>query len=176
MNRVISVSVNNKAGVLNRITALFMRKGFNIQNLTVGVTETPGLSRITIVMNETDDAALEQVIKQLYKQIDVLKVTDLTQQPMVARELALIQVNSPVAQRSVITTIIEPFRASVIDVGRDTITVEATGKAEKIDALIALLRPYGIKELARTGLTALARDVAMVTEARRVSEGNVISI
>lgn len=153
-----------------------MRKGFNIQNLTVGVTETPGLSRITIVMNETDDAALEQVIKQLYKQIDVLKVTDLTQQPMVARELALIQVNSPVSQRSAITTIIEPFRASIIDVGRDTITVEATGKAEKIDALIALLRPYGIKELARTGLTALARDVATVTEARRVSEGNVISI
>lgn len=176
MNRVISIIVNNKAGVLNRITALFMRKGFNIQNLTVGGTEVPGLSRMTIVMNNMNDAALEQVIKQLHKQIDVLKVTDLTSEAMVARELALIQVNSPIQQRDWLTSLIEPFRANIIDVGRDTVTVQAVGSAEKVDALISLLRSFGIKELARTGLTALPRDIAAVTEARRVTEGHVISI
>ncbi|WAH38183.1 acetolactate synthase small subunit [Alicyclobacillus dauci] len=176
MNRIISVIVNNKAGVLNRMTALFMRKGFNIQNLTVGTTETPGLSRMTIVMSDTDETALEQVMKQLYKQIDVLKVTDLTDQPMVARELALIQVNSPLQQRATISSLIEPFRASIIDVGRDTITIQVTGKADKVEALIALLRPYGIKELARTGLTALPRDATAVSEGKRSTEGQILSI
>lgn len=176
MNRIISVLVNNKSGVLNRITALFMRKGFNIQNLTVGVTETPGLSRMTIVMNDTDEAALEQVMKQLYKQIDVLKITDLTGQAMVARELVLIQVNSPISQRALITSLIEPFRATIVDVGRETITVQATGDQEKIEALISLLRPYGIKEIARTGLTALPRDAGMLSEFRKSSESSVLPI
>lgn len=176
MNRIISVIVNNKSGVLNRITALFMRKGFNIQNLTVGVTETPGLSRMTIVMNDTDEVEIEQVMKQLHKQIDVLKVTDLTNQSMVARELILIQVSSPVQQRAHITSLIEPFRATIVDVGRDTITVQATGDQEKIEALISLLRPYGIKEMARTGLTALSRDTGAVAELKRSSEGQVLPI
>lgn len=131
---------------------------------------------MTIVMNEADDAALEQVIKQLYKQIDVLKVTDMTNQPVVARELALIQVNNPVQNRGVITSLIEPFRATILDVGKDTVTIQVTGKSDKVDALIGLLRPYGIKELARTGLTALMRDVAGVTEAKRVSEEHILTI
>lgn len=176
MNRVVSVIVNNKPGVLNRITALFMRKGFNIQSLTVGVTEVAELSRMTIVMSDTDDAALEQVIKQLYKQIDVLKVTDLTEEPMVSRELLLIQVNSPVAQRGLLTALIEPFRASIIDVGRDSITIQATGKTDKLEALIAILRPYGIRELARTGLTALPRDSAATSDSKRVADGQVLQI
>jgi len=175
MNRIVSVIVNNKPGVLNRITALFMRKGFNIQSLTVGVTETADLSRMTIVMNDTDDAALEQVMKQLYKQIDVRKVTDLTEEPMVSRELVLIQVNSPVSQRSGVTALIEPFRASIIDVSRDSITIQATGRTDKLEALIALLRPYGIRELARTGLTALARDTTGA-DGKGLADGQLLQI
>ncbi|WP_067618166.1 acetolactate synthase small subunit [Alicyclobacillus acidiphilus] len=176
MSPVLSVLVHNKPGVLHRITALFMRKGFNIQSLTVGITESPDVSRMTLVMSEMDEAALEQVMKQLHKQIDVLKVTDLTEEPMVARELVLIQVNSPVQQRSIIHALIEPFRANIIDVARDTVTIQVTGDTNKVEALIALLRPYGIRELARTGLTALPRDSVLGSDARRVSEGQVLPI
>ncbi|GMA56436.1 acetolactate synthase small subunit [Alicyclobacillus sacchari] len=176
MTPVLSVLVHNKPGVLNRITALFMRKGFNIQSLTVCITESPDVSRMTLVMSEMDEAALEQVMKQLHKQIDVLKVTDLTDTPMVSRELALIQVNSPIAQRATITSLIDPFRASIVDVGRDTVTVQVTGDADKIEALISLLRPYGIRELARTGLTALPREASSVSELRRLNESQVLPI
>lgn len=176
MNSVLSVIVNNKPGVLHRITALFMRKGFNIQSLTVGVTESPELSRMTLVMNDMEDAELEQVMKQLHKQIDVLKVTDLTHQPMVARELVLIQVNSPIAQRALLTSLIEPFRASIIDVARETITVQATGDTDKLEALIGLLRPYGIRELARTGLTAMSRDGSVLSDGRRTDAASFLPI
>lgn len=175
MNCVISVLVNNKTGVLNRITALFMRKGFNIQNITVGIAETEGQSRMTITVSDVDDLGVEQVMKQLHKQIDVLKVTDMTNQPMMIRELALIRVNSPQAQRAMLTTLIDPFRAAMIDVGRDTVTVQVAGRPEKVDALIALLQPYGIKELARTGITALVRDTHITQEALRV-KANTLTI
>ena len=158
MNRVLTVIVNNHMGVLNRITGLFLRRGFNIQSITVGETETEGLSRMTIVIDGDDERNVEQVIKQLHKQIDVLKVSDITDYPMVARELVLIRVNSPVSSRSELTSLIEPFRASIIDVSRETITIQATGDMTKIEALISLLRPYGIKDLARTGITAFTRD------------------
>lgn len=176
MTPVVSVLVHNKPGVLNRITALFMRKGFNIQSLTVGITDNPDVSRMTLVMSDIDTAALEQVMKQLHKQIDVLKVTDLTEEPMVARELALIQVNSPIQQRAIVHSIIEPFRANVVDVGRDTVTIQVTGETSKVEALIALLRPYGIRELARTGLTALQRESLVGSEVRRLGEGQVLPI
>lgn len=176
MNRILSVIVNNKAGVLNRITALFMRKGFNIQNITVGTTEVEGQSRITIVISDTDENTIEQVIKQLHKQIDVMKITDITNQPIVARELVLIQVNSPAQQRATLATLIDPFRARLIDVGRESVIVEAVGKPEKLDALIALLRPYGILELARTGLTALPRDSETAEEIARLSKTNALFI
>lgn len=176
MNRTVSALVNNKAGVLNRVTALFMRKGFNIQSITVGATEQEGVSRMTMVFADTDERDIEQIIKQLHKQIDVLKVVDITDQAMVARELALIQVSSKAETRSILLTIVEPFRASVIDVGRDTVMIQVIGKAEKIDAVIALLRPYGIKELARTGVTALPRDSATVDEVARLNKQNALSI
>jgi acetolactate synthase I/III small subunit len=176
MNRVLAVIVLNKAGVLHRVTALFMRKALNIQSITVGATEVEGQSRMTIVISDIDERGIEQAIKQLHKQIDVLKVSDITEEPIVARELALIQVNSPVQTRSVLATLIEPFRASIIDVGRETVTVQAIGKPEKVDALISLLRPYGIKELARTGATALRRDVETMFEVARVSKANVLPI
>jgi acetolactate synthase-1/3 small subunit len=175
MNRVISVLVNNKTGVLNRITALFMRKGFNIQNITVGIAETEGQSRMTITVTDVDEAGVEQVMKQLHKQIDVLKVTDMTNQSIMVRELALIRVNSPQTQRNMLSTLIEPFRATIIDVGRDTVTVQVVGRPEKIEAVIALLQPYGIKELARTGITALVRDTDTSQEAARF-KANALTI
>ncbi len=168
--------VLNKAGVLHRVTALFMRKALNIQSITVGATEIEGQSRMTIVLSDIDERGIEQAMKQLHKQIDVLKVTDITEESMVARELALIQVNSPVQSRSTLATLIEPFRASIIDVGRESVTVQAIGKPEKVDALISLLRPYGIKELARTGVTALRRDGDTTFEVSRVSRANAIPI
>lgn len=170
MNRILAVIVHNKSGVLNRVTTLFQQRGFNIQNITVGTTETEGLSRMTIVISDIDDHGIEQAMKQLHKQIDVLKVTDITEAPIMARELALIQVSSPVQNRAAITALIDPFRASIIDVGRDTVTIQAIGKPEKIDALLALLRPYGIKELARTGITALMRDSESVGEIARLKK------
>jgi acetolactate synthase-1/3 small subunit len=167
-NRILTVIVNNRMGVLNRITGLFLKRGFNIQSITVGPTETEGLSRMTIVLNVDDGRVIEQVVKQLHKQIDVLKVSDITNVPNVARELLLIKVNSSVQNRAEITTLIEPFRASIIDVGHESVTVQATGRPEKLDALIALLRPYGIKELARTGITVFPRDSETVNEIQKV--------
>ncbi|MCF8564946.1 acetolactate synthase small subunit [Alicyclobacillus tolerans] len=167
MNRVLTVIVNNQMGVLNRITGLFLRRGFNIQSITVGETETAGLSRMTIVINADDERNVEQVIKQLHKQIDVLKVSDITDVAMVARELVLIKVNSPLSTRAELNSLIDPFRASIIDVTRESVTVQATGDTDKIEALIALLRPYGIKELARTGLTAFTRDSDRMVEVAR---------
>ncbi len=175
MNRIVSVIVNNKPGVLNRVTALFMRRGFNIQSITVGSTEAEGQSRMTIVVADMDEPDIEQMMKQLHKQIDVLKVTQVTEQPMVARELALIRVHSPMQTRGVLSTMIDPFRATIIDVGLETVTIQAVGKPEKVDALIALLRPYGIKELARTGVTALSRDSDTVGEVARL-QANTLSI
>ncbi len=176
MNRTLTVIVNNHAGVLNRITGLFLRRNFNIQSIAVGETENPGLSRMTIVITADDDRAVEQVIKQLHKQIDVLKVSDITDLPMVARELVLIRVNSPVSTRAELTSLIEPFRASIIDVSRETITVQATGDTAKVEALISLLRPYGIKDLARTGLTGFTRDNDRANEALRSTKNTLVSI
>jgi acetolactate synthase-1/3 small subunit len=173
MNRILTVIVNNRMGVLNRITGLFLKRGFNIQSITVGTTETEGLSRMTIVLNVDDERVVEQVVKQLHKQIDVLKVSDITDVPHVARELLLIKVNSSPQNRAEITTLIEPFRASIIDVGRESVTVQATGRPEKLDALIALLRPYGIKELARTGITGFPRDSETVNEIAKVKQSTL---
>ncbi|WP_067934628.1 acetolactate synthase small subunit [Alicyclobacillus kakegawensis] len=172
--RILNVVVNNRTGVLNRITGLFLKRGFNIQSLTVSPSEIDGQSRMTIVLATGDERIVEQVIKQLSKQIDVLKVQDITDQPIVARELVLIRVHSPIPTRAELTSLIEPFRASVIDVGRDSVTIEATGKPEKIDALLALLRPYGIKELARTGLTSMTRDSETVQEIARFAKSNAL--
>jgi acetolactate synthase I/III small subunit len=172
MKRTLSVIVNNHVGVLNRITGLFLRKAFNIESITVGLTETKGISRMTLVVNVAEERTIEQMIKQLYKQIDVIKVTDITNQPSVARELVMIKVLSSPHNRSEITNLIQPFRAHIIDVGRESITVEATGDAEKIEALIELLRPYGIKELARTGVTAFKRGLEKSQDVTRIHKAN----
>lgn len=155
--RIVTATVHNSSGVLNRITGLFTKRQFNIESITVGQTETDGISKMTFVVSVEDDRQLEQLIKQLNKQIDVLKVTDITDQAIVARELALIKVMSNAQTRSEIKGIVEPFRASLIDISKDSVTVQVTGNSEKIEAIIDLLRPYGIKELARTGVTAFTR-------------------
>ncbi|WBL15839.1 acetolactate synthase small subunit [Sutcliffiella sp. NC1] len=155
--RIVSATVNNQSGVLHRITGLFTKRQFNIESITVGVTEIEGVSKMTFVVNVEDDRQVEQLIKQLNKQIDVLKVSDITEQAIVARELALIKVISNAQTRSEISGIVELFRASIIDVSRESVTVQVTGDSEKMDAIIDLLRPYGIKELARTGITAFPR-------------------
>lgn len=148
--------VEDKPGVLNRLASLFRRRGFNIDSIAVGHSETPGLSRITLVVDGTA-TMVEQVRKQLDKVIDIVKVSDLTESNMVARELALIKVNTTSATRSSIMQIVDIFRANIIDVGFDSVTVEVTGDEDKIDSLYNLLRGFGVKELARTGRIALVR-------------------
>lgn len=157
MKRIITATVQDRSGVLNRVTGLLLRRQFNIESISVGPTEMEGISKMTLVVEVEDEQKLEQVTKQLNKQIDVLKVSDITDKAIVARELALIKVSSTSQLRSEINGIIEPFRAAIIDVSRDSLAVQVTGKPDKIDALIELLRPYGIKELARTGMTAFLR-------------------
>lgn len=157
MKRIITARVRNRSGVLNRITGLLQRRQFNIESIAVGRTEQEGISKITFIVDVVDFQKLEQITKQLNKQIDVIKVADITDKAVVARELALIQITSNAELRSEIQGIIDPFRASVIDVSRDTISIQVTGNSEKVEALIELLKPYGIKDLARTGVTALLR-------------------
>lgn len=157
MKRIITLTVQDRSGVLNRVTGLLLRRQFNIDSISVGQTEIEGISKMTLVVEVEDEQKLEQVTKQLNKQIDVLKVSDITDKAVVARELALIRVTSSPQIRGEINGIIEPFRASIIDVSRDSLAIEVTGKPDKIEAVIDLLRPYGIKEISRTGLTAFIR-------------------
>jgi acetolactate synthase-1/3 small subunit len=157
MKRIITATVQDRTGVLNRVTGLLQRRQFNIESISVGPSETAGISKMTLVVEVEDEQRLEQVTKQLNKQIDVLKVSDITDKAIVARELALIKVASNSQLRSEINGIIDPFRALIIDVSKDSLAIQITGRPDKIDALIEMLRPYGIKEIARTGLTALQR-------------------
>lgn len=157
MKRIVTATVLNQSGVLNRVTGVLSKRQFNIDSITVGRTENEGISRMTIVVNVEDERQVEQLTKQLNKLIDVIKVSDITDQAIVARELVLIKVLSNAQTRSEIGGIVEPFRASIIDVSRESITIQVTGDTEKIEALIDLLKPYGIKEMARTGLTAFLR-------------------
>lgn len=159
MKHTISVLVNDQPGVLQRVSGLFGRRGYNIESITVGQSEEDGLSRMVIVTNG-DENTLEQIEKQLYKLLDVIKVVDLSSKPMVARELALIKVKSDPAERPEIMGVVETFRASVVDIGSTSLLVQAVGDTQKIDAMIELLKPYGIKELSRTGVTAMIRGNA----------------
>lgn len=156
MRHTLSVVVENKPGVLTRVASLFARRGFNIDSLAVGETEDPTLSRMTIVVN-ADERAFEQVTKQLYKLINVLKVQDLDPTDMIDRELVLFKVSATADRRHEIIEIANVFRAKIVDVGKATLTIEATGTTDKLAAMEDLLRAYGIKELARTGKIALAR-------------------
>ncbi|MDO8686050.1 MAG: acetolactate synthase small subunit [Clostridiales bacterium] len=152
----LSVLVENHAGVLSRVAGLFSRRGFNIDSLAVGVTENPDISRMTIVV-DGDDYTVEQVSKQLNKLIDVIKIKQLDNTDSVNRELALIKVNAQAAARSEIIQIVEIFRAKIVDVSKNTLTIEISGSSEKVSALEDMIRPFGIKEIVRTGMIAIER-------------------
>lgn len=153
----IVVMVENHPGVLNRVMSLFRQRSFNIESVSVGHTETAGISRMTFVL-EGDDRITEQVIKQLYKLLEVIKVTDVTGENLIQRELALIKVAATDRTRADIMRIAaDIYRARVVDASPDALILEATGPAEKIDALLTMIRPYGIKEVARTGAVAMVR-------------------
>ncbi|MHB1001749.1 MAG: acetolactate synthase small subunit [Armatimonadota bacterium] len=156
MQHTITVLVENRPGVLARVSGLFARRGFNIESLAVSITDDPSISRMTIVVNE-DDNVLEQITKQLHKLIDVIKVVDYQDIPIVQRELAMIKVNAEASNRAEIMQIVDIFRAKIIDISDKTFTIEVTGGVDKVDAIEKLLEPYGIPELVRTGRIALMR-------------------
>lgn len=158
MKHTISVLVENKYGVLARVASLFSAKGYNIDSLSVGETIDPEVSRMTIVVTG-DDTILEQIVKQLRRLIDVIKVVDLTQGTFIDRELVLIKVNADPSTRSDILTIVDIFRGNIVDVSPKSYTIEVTGDRDKIDALLSLLTPFGIREIARTGKVAMSRGV-----------------
>lgn len=157
MKHILSLLVENSAGCLARIAGLFSGRGFNIDNISVGSSEEAGLSRMTIV-TEGDDQIVEQITKQLNKIVDIVKVTDLTAISHVNRELALIKVNAAPETRSEIMQIVDVFRGKIIDISSNTLTIEATGSEDKVEAIISMLRPFGLKEVARTGRVALKRE------------------
>lgn len=160
MKHTLSVLVENKPGVLNRIAGLFARRGFNIDSLAVGETEDPKLARMTIMV-DAQDQPLEQVTKQLHKLINVIKITDLDPASSVDRELVMVKVKADATNRSEIMQIVEIFRAKIIDVSKTMLVIEVTGTREKVNAIMKLLRPFGIVELVRTGRIAMSRGTEL---------------
>ena len=153
MKHILSVLVENKPGVLSRVTGLISRRGFNIESLSVGPTEDPTMSRVT-----ANDVAYEQITKQLHKLISVHKITDLTNDAAIERELVLFKVNAQPDRRNEIIEIANVFRAKIVDVGRSSLTIEATGDESKLKGMEDLFRAYGIKEITRTGKIAMSRN------------------
>jgi acetolactate synthase-1/3 small subunit len=160
----LSVLVEDKPGVLARVAALFSRRGFNIESLAVGPTEHPTTSRMTIVVT-VDDLPLEQVTKQLNKLINVLKIVELDPDASVQRELLLVKVKADLTNRSHVLETVQLFRAKVVDVATDAVTIEATGTTEKLAALIKVLEPFGIRELVQSGMVAVGRGSRSMTGA-----------
>jgi acetolactate synthase-1/3 small subunit len=159
----LSVLVEDQPGVLARIAGLFARRGFNIESLAVGPTENSGVSRITIVVN-VEELPLEQVTKQLNKLINVIKIVELAPAQSVQRELMLVKVRADMETRSSVLETVQLFRAKVVDVAPDAVTIEATGNADKLDALLRVLEPFGIRELVQSGMVGLGRGSRSITD------------
>jgi len=172
MKHTISVLVEDEAGVLTRIAGLFARRGFNIESLAVGPAEQSGVARITMVV-PGDDQIIEQLTKQLYKLINVLKVQDITEVPSVERELMLMKINATSSTRAEILDLAQIFRARVVDVGDDSITIEVVGDPGKMVAIVQLLSRFGLREVARTGKIALIRESGVNTEYLKSMEAKV---
>ncbi len=166
MKHTLAVLVENKPGVLTRVAGLFSRRGFNIESLAVGVTENPDTSRMTIVVSG-DERVLEQVVKQLNKLIEVIRVSDISNDEAVHRELALIKVGVDSSTRAEVMQIVDIFRAKIVDVGVKSLVVEVTGDESKINAIEQLLRQFGIKEMVRTGKIAMNRGAKIVQVEKR---------
>lgn len=158
MKHILSVLVENKSGVLSRVIGLISRRGFNIESLTVAPTENITMSRMTIIV-DADEVAFEQITKQLNKLVSVYKINDLTDEDAIERELALFKVSAPAERRHEVIEIANLFRAKVVDVGKESLTIEATGDANKLGALEDLFRAYGIKQLTRTGKVVMSRGL-----------------
>ncbi|MBP7972484.1 MAG: acetolactate synthase small subunit [Candidatus Nanopelagicales bacterium] len=166
----LSVLVENKPGVLARVAALFSRRGFNIESLAVGPTEVPTISRMTIVVSVTG-LPLEQVTKQLNKLINVIKIVELEAPTTVSRELILVKVRADMETRSHVLETVNLFRAKVVDVAPDSVTIEATGATGKLEALLKMLEPFGIKELVQSGMVAMGRGPRSITDRSLRSAG-----
>jgi acetolactate synthase I/III small subunit len=159
----LSVLVENKPGVLTRIAGLFSRRGFNIDSLAVGPTEHPEVSRMTIVVS-VEESPLEQVTKQLNKLVEVIKIVELEGPGSVNRELLLVKVKTDAETRGQVLETVQLFRAKVVDVATDAVTIEATGSADKLDALLRVLEPFGIRELVQSGMVAIGRGARSITD------------
>ncbi|GGL85065.1 acetolactate synthase small subunit [Nakamurella endophytica] len=161
----LSVLVENKPGVLARVASLFSRRGFNIHSLAVGPTENPEVSRMTIVV-AVEELPLEQVTKQLNKLVNVLKIVELPPGGSVNRELVLIKIRADAATRSQVVTVVDMFRAHVVDVTTESMTIEAAGTTDKLDAMVKLLEPFGVREIVQSGMVALGRGPRSITSER----------
>ncbi len=170
MKHTLSVLVEDESGALSRIAGLFARRGFNIDSLAVGPAESPGISRLTMVV-DGDDQTLQQMTKQLDKLVNILDVLDLTNLPTVERELMLLKVSAPASERSVILDLVQIFRAKVVDVADEALTLEVVGDPGKLVAIEKLLKPYGIIEIARTGKVSLERASGVNTEMLKAASG-----
>ncbi|HVM72588.1 MAG TPA: acetolactate synthase small subunit [Anaerolineales bacterium] len=159
MEHTLVVLVEDKPGVLNRVASLFRRRAFNIESLTVGHTEQPGISRMTIVM-DGEQTIIERVTANLYKLVNVIQVADLAEMPSVSRDLALIKVSVNTTNRTEVMQLVEVFRSRIVDVANDSLIVEITGDEDKINSFVEVLRPFGILEMVRTGLVAMARGAS----------------
>ena len=160
---VLSLLVEDKPGLLTRVAGLFARRGFNIDSLAVGVTEVPGIARITVVV-DVEGLPLEQVTKQLNKLVNVIKIVELEQSASVQREHMLIKVRADNQTRSNVIEVVNLFRASVVDYATDALVIEVTGDRGKVDAILRALEPFGIKELAQSGMVAIGRGGKSITE------------
>lgn len=156
MKHTLVALMQDHPGVLNRVSSLFRRRGFNIESLSVGHTETPGISRMTIVV-DSNDTSVEQVTKQLYRLIEVLKVSDVTADPNVSRELVILKVHAPASRRAKISSLADVFEAKIVDVGHDSLMLELAARPDKVDNFVELVRPFGIREMVRTGRVAMVR-------------------
>ncbi len=158
MRRMLTAKLNNSTGVLNRFTGVLSRRQVNIESISVRHTDVPHISRITIIIDVESIDEVEQIIKQLNRQVDVLRVRDITDAPHIEREVILVKVSAPANIRAELFAMIQPFRASVVDVAPKTVTIQLTGGYDKIEALLRVVKPYGIKNIARTGVTGFTRD------------------
>ena len=169
MLRTLVVLVEDRPGVLNRVASLFRRRAFNIDSLTVGRTETPGVSRMTIVV-DTDESGARRIEAHLYKLVNVLRVDDVSAKPSVVRDLAMIKVAANAESRPHVMQLVNVFRARVVDVAPDSLIIETTGTEDKIDGLLEMLLPYGVVEMARTGRVAMARGAGALEPAPPVDD------
>ena len=174
MQHTLIALVEDKPGVLNRVASLFRRRAFNIDSLTVGHTEKPGISRMTIVVN-SDEISAERVVANLYKLVNVIQVDDLGRTSAVSRDLALVKVSADSVNRIEIMQLVEVFRARIVDVANDSLIIEITGDEEKIDSFVDVLRPYGIIEMVRTGVVAMARGAQALPDTS-LSAGSSIAV